>query len=292
MKMKIELSDLESVSEIAALLRKHWISGLIWTLEAVVLFVHAKQARAPIVEIGSYRGMSTIFLAKGSKEGGNHKVTAIDPWNLYDASGGGGGPAYSQYETESWPTWRSFLGERYPRVIEPTEIILEDKWFAPLILALDHFWPPGAPGPPVEGDLVPHDDVHWNADAVQFGTAKPPRARVRPDEPSDVHQCFMNNMTNAGVADIIEPMKMTSEQANVGWNRKIGLLFIDGDHSYEGAEKDFRLWAPFLIPGGTLIMHDRSIPGIEKVIEELKSEGEFCDFQTVQGCFLATKKGG
>jgi len=297
--MKFDLSDLESVSEIASLMRKHWITGLIEPLEAVVLFVHAKLAQGPIVEIGSYKGASTIFLAKGSEQGGNHKVTAIDPWMLSEVAGLGGGPSYSEHETESWPTWRSFMGERYPRVIEPTEIILEDKWFAPLILALDHFWQPragtgkGRLEVPSEDEPSVHDDVQWNANAIQYGQSPPaPSRRTRPSEPRAVHQCFLNNITNAGVADIIEPIKLSSEQANVGWNEKIGLLFIDGDHSYEGAEMDYRLWAPFLIPGGTLIMHDWSIPGITKVIEELKSEGEFCNFQTVQGCFLAIKKGG
>lgn len=34
------------------------------------------------------------------------------------------------------------------------------------------------------------------------------------------------------------------------------LLFIDGDHSYDGVALDLRTWLPSLKPGGTLMMHD------------------------------------
>lgn len=33
-------------------------------------------------------------------------------------------------------------------------------------------------------------------------------------------------------------------------------LFIDGDHSKEGCEADFRLYEPHLRPGGLLLLHD------------------------------------
>jgi len=34
------------------------------------------------------------------------------------------------------------------------------------------------------------------------------------------------------------------------------LLFIDGDHSYEGAKADFERWGAFVRPGGHLLFHD------------------------------------
>jgi cephalosporin hydroxylase len=34
------------------------------------------------------------------------------------------------------------------------------------------------------------------------------------------------------------------------------LLFIDGDHTYEGVSGDYRLYAPLVRPGGRIVLHD------------------------------------
>jgi cephalosporin hydroxylase len=38
--------------------------------------------------------------------------------------------------------------------------------------------------------------------------------------------------------------------------RPIDVLFIDGDHTYEGALRDFELYSPFVRPGGLIAFHD------------------------------------
>lgn len=47
--------------------------------EGKLLYKLAKESKGIIVEIGSWKGYSTIWLAKGSMSGGNKKVYAIDP---------------------------------------------------------------------------------------------------------------------------------------------------------------------------------------------------------------------
>jgi hypothetical protein len=37
---------------------------------------------------------------------------------------------------------------------------------------------------------------------------------------------------------------------------KIDLLFIDGDHSYEGVKKDFKLYSQLLTENGVIVLHD------------------------------------
>lgn len=34
------------------------------------------------------------------------------------------------------------------------------------------------------------------------------------------------------------------------------LVFIDADHSYEGAKRDYEIWEPHIRPGGYILMHD------------------------------------
>jgi cephalosporin hydroxylase len=38
--------------------------------------------------------------------------------------------------------------------------------------------------------------------------------------------------------------------------RMLDLLFIDGDHSYEGVKEDFETYSAFVRPGGAILFHD------------------------------------
>lgn len=52
------------------------------------------------------------------------------------------------------------------------------------------------------------------------------------------------------------------------WNKPIDLLFIDGDHSYEGVQKDYLLWALHVRPGGTILFHDYDHPDVKRFIDD------------------------
>ena len=59
------------------------------------------------------------------------------------------------------------------------------------------------------------------------------------------------------------------------------LLFIDGDHSYEGARADFERWSAFVRPGGHLLFHDavdtggygNVYPGVARLVGEVERGG-------------------
>ena len=67
---------------------------------------------------------------------------------------------------------------------------------------------------------------------------------------------FAANMRRAGVEDVVIPMVMSSETAAAQLAGPVEILFIDGDHSDEGAGADADTWLPRLIDGGTVLMHD------------------------------------
>jgi predicted O-methyltransferase YrrM len=52
------------------------------------------------------------------------------------------------------------------------------------------------------------------------------------------------------------------------WN--IDVLFIDGDHSYEGCKADIDAWFPFVKEGGVIMFHDcdESSPGVVQAVAE------------------------
>jgi predicted O-methyltransferase YrrM len=72
---------------------------------------------------------------------------------------------------------------------------------------------------------------------------------------------FCANLERAGLAGVVEPLVMTSAQAARRLDGPIELLFIDGDHSYEGAKHDADLWLPRLVEGGTAMCHDVATSG-------------------------------
>ena len=140
------------------------VEGMLTPDEGRYLYKLAQHnpGKGAIVEIGSWKGKSTIWLALGAKAVGGDKVVAIDP-------------------------------------------------HTPL---------------PEEGYL------------------------------EDTEAVFRRNIAEAEIDGHVIPMVMTSEEAVKGWNRPISLLWIDGDHRYEQARRDFLLWEPHVIEGGIVAMHD------------------------------------
>jgi hypothetical protein len=67
---------------------------------------------------------------------------------------------------------------------------------------------------------------------------------------------FQSALTHAGLRDRVEAHRAPSREVAVAWNRPIRLLWIDGDHTYQGAKLDFDLFKPFLIDGAIVAIHD------------------------------------
>jgi predicted O-methyltransferase YrrM len=66
--------------------------------------------------------------------------------------------------------------------------------------------------------------------------------------------------------------------------RTIDLLFIDGDHNYDGVKKDFEMYSPLVTKGGTIAFHDivdgaeASVGGVPKFWREIKQMRRFIEF--------------
>ena len=59
-------------------------------------------------------------------------------------------------------------------------------------------------------------------------------------------------------------------------DKQVDILFIDGDHQYEGVKRDFELWSPLVRSGGVIVFHDivkcdANNYGVHILWEELKS---------------------
>lgn len=78
----------------------------------------------------------------------------------------------------------------------------------------------------------------------------------RSDAEASTFAEFTKNIEGAGVADQIEVRRAFSQDVARDWRRPIRFLWIDGDHSYQGAKTDFDKFFPHVVPGGVVALHD------------------------------------
>lgn len=77
---------------------------------------------------------------------------------------------------------------------------------------------------------------------------------------------WKSNVESAGLTKTVTPQVMTSKEASYLLKRKIGMVFIDGNHNYDMVKLDFETWFPRLMDGGLIAMHDTmGKPGPKKV---------------------------
>lgn len=76
------------------------------------------------------------------------------------------------------------------------------------------------------------------------------------------HDAFSANLQAHGVASWVTHHCSTSAAVAGQWSGAIDLLWIDGDHSYDGVAADLRDWLPFVADGGLVILDDHA-PGSE-----------------------------
>ena len=116
--------------------------------------------------------------------------------------------------------------------------------------------------------IDPHTKTAWNdADSV------------------DTYDILKSNITALELTGIVEILKSTSNEIANTWNLSIDILFIDGDHSYEGAKRDWDLFSPFVRPFGSVVFHDtlwdlnpdpryaRPDMGVPRLVDELREQG-------------------
>ena len=83
----------------------------------------------------------------------------------------------------------------------------------------------------------------------------------------DTHQEFLQN--TLPFQALIRPLRGDSTSVSREFRERIDLLFVDGDHSYEGVKADVDAWFPHLAPNATVVFHDYGwAEGVKQVIQE------------------------
>ena len=72
----------------------------------------------------------------------------------------------------------------------------------------------------------------------------------------DTLPTFRRTIEQAGLEDEVVAVIGASTTVSRWWTTPVSLLFIDGGHGVEPAQLDYRGWAPKVMPGGLLLVHD------------------------------------
>jgi MMP 1-O-methyltransferase len=86
-------------------------------------------------------------------------------------------------------------------------------------------------------------------------------------------ETFKAQVAEHGVAALVTPIKGASADVAATWDRPVGLLWVDGLHTYDGVRADIEAWTPHVAEGGWVAFHDYCDrePGVMKAVDEWTS---------------------
>ena len=102
---------------------------------------------------------------------------------------------------------------------------------------------------------------------------------------TDTFEIMSAHLTALSLHDFVTIIRKPSRDGLEDVPKPIDLLFIDGDHSYQGVKEDWESAIPFMSPFGIVVFHDtiwdlephgewyRSDMGVPRFVEHLRREG-------------------
>ncbi len=103
---------------------------------------------------------------------------------------------------------------------------------------------------------------------------------------------FIENIFKVGLHERISIINLKSDQAAAGWTEKIGMLWIDGDHSFEQTTRDIVNWTPHLVGNGIVAIHDKSYVEVKRALQLLEEDFMFERIQSLGGIRAYRKQVG
>lgn len=108
-----------------------------------------------------------------------------------------------------------------------------------------------------------------------------------------LRSAFEHNLAEVGVRELVDVRPGYSQDLAEEFREPIDLLFLDGDHSFDAIQRDYRDWSPKVRAGGFLVMHDVVHPvheGPRRVVEEMiKQDPTWVEHRYIDSMFVARK---
>lgn len=116
--------------------------------------------------------------------------------------------------------------------------------------------------------------------------------KVDKSDLSDLEILFNANMRRLNLEKAVTLInKPVDEAYQELQNREIRFLFIDGDHTEFGVNRDINLFYPNLLDNAIVVFDDfsKNFPGVIKVVDQLIKEGRFKRSFVYDNTFVAIK---
>jgi predicted O-methyltransferase YrrM len=116
--------------------------------------------------------------------------------------------------------------------------------------------------------IDPHTPTEWND-----------------NKSTDSYEMMRANLKKLGLQKIVTVLRLYSREAIRRVPKPIDMLFIDGDHSYDGVKSDWETFIPFMSRYGVVVFHDtiwdlqrehayyREDMGVPQFVEGLRQSG-------------------
>jgi predicted O-methyltransferase YrrM len=117
------------------------------------------------------------------------------------------------------------------------------------------------------------------------------KAKYQADTTFEKYKHYLQLMK---VNDIVMFLRGNSAVIGKTWNTPIGMLFLDGDHSYEGVKKDFELYSSHVVKNGWILFHDynKAFPDVIQFVEEIADAELIETVEIVNHLYVSRKQGG
>jgi predicted O-methyltransferase YrrM len=107
------------------------------------------------------------------------------------------------------------------------------------------------------GNVLFAVDHHRGSEEHQLGEEyHDPALYDKQFEKMDSFREFRHTLACANLEECVVPVVAPSQLAARYWSTPLSMVFIDGGHSMEAALSDYRAWAPHVVRGGWLAIHD------------------------------------
>jgi hypothetical protein len=86
----------------------------------------------------------------------------------------------------------------------------------------------------------------------------------------DAFEVWQANMVRAGVAELVQPLRMDSAAAATRFaDGSVDFVFVDADHNEAAVRADIASWLPKIRPGGVMAGHDYDLAGVRRAVAAL-----------------------
>lgn len=110
----------------------------------------------------------------------------------------------------------------------------------------------------------------------------------------DVFRRWCEQIDGMKLKDFVTPIRSESSEFSPLFSHPIGLLFIDGDHSYDAVARDFSSWSSKVVEGGVVAFHDyrkrRVGQGVTQFVDELLARSPEWTWEGIVDSLLVMRK--